>query len=295
MNNRREFLGMMAATLGAAALAQGAKPKAKLAAMLYSIGAYIHKNGLEKTLVQLAEIGYKGVEFQVHFGLKAEEIRRMLAGAGLEVVASHVACRDFAPDRLQSVCEFHRGYGNRLLICADCVSYMRKGEDPDEYAKRLVEYFNLAACQAASYGCQVGLHNHRFEIDLTLKDGTTLWDYFFAHTDKRVCMEQDVGWTTCTGEDPCQYWRRYPHRSVGFHAKEDNGWKYAVNGRDVKKFDGILGEPAQPGARGVDWGKVATAADADGIPWWIVECEKHFESLDVVRKSYEFLRKRGRA
>ncbi len=297
--SKRSFLKLSGAmALGAClptfAAEAPAKVKALMGVQLYSIGAYIRKNGLEKTLVELAQIGFKGVEFQVHFGLKPAEIKRMLGAAGLAAAGSHVPCRDFGPERIKAACEFHLGYGNNLLICAGDGNFPRPGEDVDEFLKRLVEHYNRGAELAAKYGCRIGLHNHRHEFDLTLKDGTTYWDYFFSHVGEKVCMEQDVGWTTCAGVDPCEQWRKYPHRSITFHAKEDNGWKKGINGRNVKKFDGILGRPAQPGGRGVDWDKVAAAADRDGIKWWIIECEKHFNSLDVVRQSFAFLHGKGR-
>ncbi|MCQ2394404.1 MAG: Gfo/Idh/MocA family oxidoreductase [Kiritimatiellae bacterium] len=287
-------IGLTEARAVAAAAAVTPEPKAKVAAMLYSISKYIRTNGLERTLVELHDIGYKGVEFQTHFGLKPAEIKRMLDNAGLVAVGSHVDCADFLPDRIKAACEFHLGYGNNLLICAGAGNFPKKGEDLDAFMKRLVERYSKAAEIAALYGCKIGLHNHRTDFDLKLKDGTTYWDYFFTHVSPLVCMEQDVGWTACTGNDPCEQWRKYPGRSITFHAKEDNGWKAGIGGRDIKTFDGILGQPAQPGARGVNWDQVAVAADADHIPWWVVECEKHFDTLDIVRQSFDFLKAKGR-
>ena len=151
----------------------------------------------------------------------------------------------------------------------------------------LVEYYNKAAVDAAKFGCKIGLHNHTGEFDRKLKDGTTYWDYFFSNTTKNVCMQQDVGWTTCAGYDPCEQYVKYPGRSPSLHAKE-NGM-----GKGVKKFDAILGQPGQPGAKGVDWDKLFKAADKDGVKWWVVECERHFEDLSAITPSYAFLKAKG--
>ena len=101
-------------------------------------------------------------------------------------------------------------------------------------------------------------------------------------------MEQDVGWTTCAGEDPCAQFVKYPGRSLTIHAKE-NGM-----GKGVKKFDAILGQPGQPGAKGVEWDRLFKATDADKIKWYVVECEKHEDSLMAVKASFEFLKSKGR-
>lgn len=65
-------------------------------------------------------------------------------------------------------------------------------------------------------------------------------------------------------------------------------------GKDVKAFDAILGQPGRPGAKGVEWDRLFKATDADGVSWYVVECERHADSLDAVRPSFEFLKSKGR-
>ena len=291
--NRREFIVGGAAAVGAGtvfaaagtACVQRQDCRADIAVQLYSIGKYIAKNGLDKALAEVAKIGYKAVEFCTCFGKSAAELKRLLGANGLAVCGAHVHKRDFGPDRIKAACEYHLGFGNNLLICAGAGNFPRKGEDVDEFMKRHVDYYNVAAETAAKFGCKIGLHNHTPEFDITMKDGTTYFDYFFSHTRKEVCMEQDVGWTACTGRDPCEQWRKYPHRSITMHAKEDNGRRMRMD-----TFDGILGHPPV-NAKGVDWPKVSAAADADGVKWWIAECEVHLDSLQPITESFKFLRR----
>ena len=70
-------------------------------------------------------------------------------------------------------------------------------------------------------------------------------------------------------------------------------------GRGVKKFDAILGKPGCDAegkvcAVGVQWKKLMTAADADGVQWWVVECERHDNTLDAIKPSFEYLKGIGR-
>ena len=287
---RRSFIGAMSAAGAACALPSlGAlKPVGNVALQLYSIRDYIRKNGIEKALADVAAIGYKGVEFAGYWGKNAKQLKKILDDNGLVACGTHVGRGDFGPDKVKATCEFNLEFGNTTIICPGGGNFPGKGQNLDDFLKMLVEYYNKAAVDAAKFGCKIGLHNHTGEFDRKLKDGTTYWDYFFSNTTKNVCMQQDVGWTTCAGYDPCEQYVKYPGRSPSLHAKE-NGM-----GKGVKKFDAILGQPGQPGAKGVDWDKLFKAADKDGVKWWVVECERHAGSLAAVKPSFEFLKAKGR-
>jgi len=112
-------------------------------------------------------------------------------------------------------------------------------------------------------------------------------------------MEQDVGWTTCAGDmikgvNPMVQYKKYPHRSPTLHAKE-NGM-----GKGVKKFDAILGQPGCDAegkrcATPVNWDALFPVTDADGVQWYVVECERHFDDINgAVIPSFEFLKSKGR-
>ena len=295
---RRGFLGSLAAAGAAAAFADGCCTlagckKGQVALQLYSLHRYIPKVGIEKALEEVAKIGYKGVEFAGYYGKKPAELKKMLDANGLVGCGTHVGRDAFSPANVKATCEFNLGFGNTTIICPGGGNFPKKGENLDDFMKKLVDYYNKAAEDAAKFGCKIGLHNHTGEFDLKMKDGTTYWDYFFSNTHPNVCMEQDVGWTTCAGYDPCEQYKKYPHRAPTLHAKE-NGM-----GAGVKKFDAILGQPGRNEkgevcAKGVDWDKLAVAADADGVKWWVVECERHFDSLDAVTPSFAFLKSKGR-
>jgi len=329
MTRRREFLTDLG--FGAAALAlpgcrlfpsSDGHVQAKIALQLYSLNGYIAKKktadgkvDLPRLLDDVAAVGYKGVEFYDGkcYGYSAAEVRRALDGAGLracgfldstkKAFGLDTHARTYDPEVLKRVCDFNRGFGNDLIVCTGggnippgCSWDMGRGGPPckpsaeiDEHVKRLTASYNRIAADAARFGCRVGIHNHAWEHAVFLRDGTSFWDYFFTNTDPSVCMEQDVGWSTCAGVDPKEQYRKYPHRSPTLHAKE-NGM-----GKDVTAFDAILGEPGRPGATPVDWDGLLPVTEADGVKWYIVECERHFDDFSAVRPSYEFLRKKFNA
>lgn len=322
---RRNFLGA-SALAGAAFLAPGCCSSCcgtrygKVALQLYSLKDYIGGDkkrktkgvGLEKGLADVRAIGFEGVEFAGYYGFKPCELKKMLADNGLKVCGTHVSNDQygfdvkkgtFNPDVLKKTCAFETGYGNTLIICPGggnippgaSWSTGRGGEpckptkEIDEFTKKLVELYNKAAVVAKEMGCKIGLHNHTWEHAIKMTDGTSFWDYFFTNTCNDVCMEQDVGWSTCAGVDCCEQYVKYPFRSPTLHAKE-NGM-----GKDVKEFDAILGQPGKPDATPVPWDRLFVASDKNKVEWYVVECERHFDDPNgAVKPSFQFLRSKGR-
>ena len=322
---RRNFLGA-SALAGAAFLAPGCCSSCcgtrygKVALQLYSLKDYIGGDkkrktkgvGLEKGLADVRAIGFEGVEFAGYYGFKPCEIKKMLADNGLKVCGTHVSNDQygfdvkkgtFNPDVLKKTCAFETGYGNTLIICPGggnippgaSWSTGRGGEpckpskEIDEFTKKLVELYNKAAVVAKEMGCKIGLHNHTWEHAIKMTDGTSFRDYFFTNTCNDVCMEQDVGWSTCAGVDCCEQYVKYPFRSPTLHAKE-NGM-----GKNVKTFDAILGQPGKPDATPVPWDRLFVASDKNKVEWYVVECERHFDDPNgAVKPSFQFLRSKGR-
>lgn len=322
---RRNFLGA-SALAGAAFLAPGCCSSCcgtrygKVALQLYSLKDYIGGDkkrktkgvGLEKGLADVRAIGFEGVEFAGYYGFKPCELKKMLADNGLKVCGTHVSNDQygfdvkkgtFNPDVLKKTCAFETGYGNTLIICPGggnippgaSWSTGRGGEpckptkEIDEFTKKLVELYNKASVVAKEMGCKIGLHNHTWEHGIKMTDGTSFWDYFFTNTCNDVCMEQDVGWSTCAGVDCCEQYVKYPFRSPTLHAKE-NGM-----GKNVKEFDAILGQPGKPDATPVPWDRLFVASDKNKVEWYVVECERHFDDPNgAVKPSFQFLRSKGR-
>ena len=283
------------------------------ASALFAEGLHRRKGvGLEKGLADVRAIGFEGVEFAGYYGFKPCELKKMLADNGLKVCGTHVSNDQygfdvkkgtFNPDVLKKTCEFETAYGNTLIICPGggnippgaSWSTGRGGEpckptkEIDEFTKKLVELYNKAAVVAKEMGCKIGLHNHTWEHAIKMTDGTSFWDYFFTNTCNDVCMEQDVGWSTCAGVDCCEQYVKYPFRSPTLHAKE-NGM-----GKNVKEFDAILGQPGKPDATPVPWDRLFVASDKNKVEWYVVECERHFDDPNgAVKPSFQFLRSKGR-
>ena len=319
--NRRSFIGSAFSAASVAALPGcancGCCCPAQIGVQLYSVRTYINGRkdksgkviapgvGPEKAFEEIAKIGYKAVEFAGYYGRDSKAIDKLLKDSGLVACGTHVGKDSFGPNKVKATCEFNLGFGNNLIICPgggnrpSGTEWNSTTGIKDDWWKYLTEYYAKAAEDAAKFGCKIGLHNHAWEFQTKLSDGTTVWDYFFSNTPANVCMEQDVGWTTSAGYDPCEQYAKYPHRSVTLHAKE-NGCLYDASNkiRWANKFDAILGKPGvfNDGRKvaGVDWDRLFKATDADGVKWYVVECEKHENGLMAITESFKFLKSKGR-
>ncbi len=308
---RRSFIGAASAFAAApACLAAAGRWKARIAVQLYSIREYIGGKkdgsfkgvGLAKALADVKALGYSAVEFAGYYGFKAADLKKVLSDNGLAACGTHVERSAFAPGEIQRTIDFNLAYGNNHLICPGGGMWPDKGWDKgyDEWWKRMVEFYATAAATANKSGCTLGYHNHtrEFEKSVAMKDGTLMWDYFFSNTPSNVCMEQDVGWTTAAGQDPCYWFKRFPRRSPTLHAKE-NGCFTDATGKRIwaDHFEGILGQPGTfddgRKAPGVDWDKLIPATEEDGVKWYVVECERNAANLKAIDESFKFLKGKG--
>ena len=223
--SRRSFIGGAAAASavaaaplsGCAQLCKECRP-GKVALQLYSLNKWIpaqdanQTKALAKALLRIGEIGFKGVEFAGYYGAKPEELKQMLADAGLVACGTHVGNDrygfnvkegKFDAEVLKKTCEFELGYGNTLVICPGggnippgCSWGTGQGgnvgkpsQEIDDFTKKLCDLYNKAAEEAKKLGCKIGLHNHTWEHGVKMLDGSSFWDYFFSNTSKDVCME----------------------------------------------------------------------------------------------------------
>ena len=297
--SRRSFLTSAASAAGLAA-ASGCcscfcgAPKARPAVQLYSVRNLIAEKGLPYVLAELKKMGYAGVEMAGYYtkdrkNLSAEELKKMLDDAGLVACGTHVGRMALAPENINRTIDFNLAFGNNYIVCPG--GGMHPGKDwkgtREEWWEMIVKFYAKAGEMASARGCKVGYHNHQWEHQ-EKTHGTTMWNYFFSNTPASVCMEQDVGWTVTAGGDPCEWYTKFPGRSPTLHAKEVF----------AKGAPGILGRPGENAdgtpRKGVDWDKLFVATDADGVAWYVVECETKPNTRESVLGSIRFLRSKGR-
>lgn len=273
---RREFLGAIG--VAGATLSFGVAPLARAAAgkkipvglQLYSVREQCQAD-LPGTLVAVAKIGYRGVEFAGYYGRSAKDLRKLLDDNGLIACGTHTPYESVLGDKLKETVEFNQTIGNKFLI----VPWMNEAKSKQEWLDR-AKLFNEIADKVKADGMSVGYHAHQH--DFTQIEGVTAWDLFFGNTKAEVIMQLDTSNCCEGGADPVAVLKKYPGRARSIHLKAHGGGPDAVIGEDK-----------------VDWKGVFAFCETKGkTEWYVLEHESGKDPLDAVRRSYEALKKMGK-
>jgi sugar phosphate isomerase/epimerase len=163
------------------------------------------------TLARLREIGFTQVE-PFGFASGAESLRADLEAAGLGVSSGHTSLVDADADAALDAAAL-------LGIPVAIEPAVRDAWTDADGVKRVAERLNELAGTAASRGLKVGYHNHWWEFEQQLGDGTA-YDLFVGELSPEVVLEVDTYWATVGGQDAPALLRRLGDR-VGFlHVKD---------------------------------------------------------------------------
>lgn len=280
---RRDFVGTAGAALGATIFLPGTAPRSvradhlvtaleprvldRIGVQLYTVRSEMQQS-VERTIEQVARIGYKEVEFAGFFGKSAREIRALLDANGLTSPSSHAADLDTIRNRFAQALDDAQVVGHKYLACA---SLPRSEQTADGY-KRVAAEFNRAGEQAARVGITLAYHNHDFEFR-PLGD-TIGYDILLAECDpKLVAMQMDLFWITRGGRDPLAYFAKYPGRFYSVHVKDMD-----AEGRMV-----------DVGAGQIPFARYFAQAEQAGIRHYFVEHDNPTDPMASIRASYAYL------
>jgi sugar phosphate isomerase/epimerase len=275
MTTRRQFLQRTAALAASPLLLPALSPTAKVTNVglqLYSVREEMLADAVG-TLKQLAKIGYKELESARsakghYYGLKAKEIQKICKDLGMTLRSGHV---HVDKDWQRTVAEAAES-GQSYLVCSSLPS---EGQTVANYQK-VADTFNKAAEDCRKAGLVFGYHNHEYEFEKA--GGKVLYDVLLDRTDpKLVMMELDLGWVIVTGNDPVQYFNKYPGRFPLWHLK------------DMAK-----GEPRSTefGKGLIDIKKMLQNAKKSGMKYFFVEQEEYANNaLESITYDYAYLMK----
>lgn len=229
----------------------------RIGVQLYSVRRDCKKD-FDKTLEEVAKLGFVGVEFAGYFKYsgKAKELKKRLDDLGLVAAGTHIRPHREKGDALKRMIEFHKTIGCKYLICPGDKDFCHP-----EKSKALAEMFNKTAEALKPAGMYCGYHNHTKEFKKV--DGRCYWDLFAERTSKDVVLQQDVGWTTHAGLNPAKFIKKYPGRTKTTHFKPT-----------------AMGGGTQPilGQDSVKWKEIIEACySIGGTEWMIVEQERYIK------------------
>ncbi|HEU5482812.1 MAG TPA: TIM barrel protein [Sphingomicrobium sp.] len=249
---------------GGAAKEARAGEGAPLGLQLYTVRDLMAED-VAATLALVAAVGYREVEFAGYFDHSPEEVRRLLADAGLAAPSAHVGYEQFA-ESVDAVIEHASAVGHEFVVVPAMPEHQRR--TTDDY-RRHAENFDRWAEACAAAGLKFGYHNHTFEFEET--EGEIPYDLLLAETDPaRVLMELDLAWARGGNADALAYFEAWPGRFPLCHIK-DYG-----DGEDVDIDKGD-----------VNFERIFQAASTAGLKHGFVERDNAADPRASIRANFE--------
>jgi sugar phosphate isomerase/epimerase len=221
--DRRAFLSnaglaIVATQIGCAGARAGSGTR-----RLRSVGVQLYslrddaRQDLERTLANIAAIGYRDVELlgsMDNFGMPPARLREVLDKNGLRAPSTHVSGN--ALDDLDRQLDIAQTLGHRYIVVASLpIQGPRTLDDYRRWSDRL----NEGGRRSQGRGIYVGFHNHA--NDHTPIDGVVPYDLLVDRTDPAlVRLQLDTGNAAMAGRDPLEYMRRNGDRYWLFHIKD---------------------------------------------------------------------------
>jgi sugar phosphate isomerase/epimerase len=248
------------------------------------------KTDFAGTIAKVAATGYQEVEFAGYFDHSPKDIRALLDKNSLVSPSCHVGY-DVVEKKWPETLEAAKIVGHSYIICP-WINEKQRGE-PGGW-KRAVDLFNKAGEASQKEGIQFGYHNHSFEFQPAETLGGKLpYDFLLAETDpKLVVMEMDLCWISVAGQNPIDYFDKYPDRFALVHVKD-----WVKDSTHSSGYEGAMGQTvrynghmADVGQGSIDWKNLFAHDDKAGIKHYFVENDYPKSAFDDIKISYNYLR-----
>ena len=255
-----------------------AEPAARLFPNTPGLCSYTFRNQFAKdvpgTLDAVKAMGITDLEFSNLFGLKAEELRRLLDERGM-ACSSYGVGYDVAVNKTDDVARDALALGATYVRVA---SIPHKPPFTAERAREVaVEFNRIGRLLRERHGLRFCYHNHGFEF-VQHGDGT-LFDLLMAETDpENVGIELDILWAHFPGVDPAKLVDRYGSRVKLMHLKDlKQGVKGDFSGKTDPENDVVLGTGQ------IDVPAILRAAKRAGVAHYYIEDESSASPAQVPR------------
>ena len=269
--SRRQFF---AGSLAAAALQLHADPLGMpIGCQTYPVREALGKD-FEGTLKQLAAIGYKTIEMCSPPGyansgygslvnMKAAEMKKIIAGAGLRCESSHYQFRELK-ENLDERIAFAKELGLKQMVLS---TFGVPNNAPMADWVKAASDLNRIGEKTLKAGIQTGFHNHNFEFREI--DGVLVYDKLMEAFDPKLVKMQFQVAVISLGYKASTYMTKYPGRFLSLHLAD---WS-----AETKRS-------APVGQGSVDWKELFAAAKKGGVKNYFVEMD-----MEALKAGYPYL------
>jgi sugar phosphate isomerase/epimerase len=280
--DRRKFVGTVGAItlaplpisqiLGCAPVARGGRSSGldKVGLQLYTVRREMEAS-VERTLYEVAAIGYREVEFAGYFGRPPRAIRQLLDRNKLSAPAAHVSIAEMRSGWFRTL-DNASAMEHKWLVVPSLPEADRNSLDA---LKRTADLFNRSSEDAKSFKIRVAYHNH--DIEFTEVEGQRIFDVLLENTNRElVDFELDLYWITKAGVDPLPYFEAHPGRFPLLHVKDAG----PPPDRDMTEV----------GKGTIDFAKIFQMREQAGFKHYFVEHDNPTDSMVSAATSYRYLK-----
>lgn len=257
---RREFIQTSAMTAAAAALfpSFSLEEKKHIGLQLYTLRDVL-KTDVRGIIKQVSDFGYEKIEVFGYndgmlFGMKSKDFSDLVKSMGMKITSGHYGTGRTRPEAKGTlVNDWERAVsdakeaGQEFMI----IAYLQKEERTLDDYKKVCEMMNKAGEMCKKYGVKLGYHNHDFEFVKT--DEVIPFDLMLQSLDPTlISIEMDLYWILYAGQDPLQYFAKYPGRFEQWHIKDmdkTDRKRNALVGTGSVDFKSIFAKSSQAGLR----------------------------------------------
>lgn len=242
----------------------------KIGLQLYTVRSRMEVS-VERTLYEVAQLGYKEVEFAGYFNRPPRAIKQLLDRNKLESPAVHVQMADVRGGWFRTLDNAAEA-GHKWLV----IPWLAEADrDSLDAIKRTAETLNKAAEDAKTYKLRLAYHNHDFEFAEV--EGRVMFDVLLEETDPElVQVELDLYWITKAGKDPFAYFARWPGRFPLVHVKDSAG---PPEHRMTEVGKGTI-----------DFAALFATRKESGMKHFFVEHDRPADPMASVATSYRYLK-----
>lgn len=314
--NRRHFLkqtgvGFAAAVVSPYLLSCGegeveGSPFKNIGIQLYTLRDPLGQDP-KSLLQQVAKIGYKHVETfglnlqdSTYWGLSVDELKSLLDDNGLKTYSGHYSFANYLTkdsaekEDIKRYIEVAQKLGQKYIVVPVPPTDNLSGLGPSDY-QYFADKLNEAGQITKEAGIKIAYHNHAWELR-KFGNNTKGLDIMIAFTDPDlVDFELDIFWLAKAGENPLDYFERYPGRFPLWHVKDMD--RNAVEPLDLDGEDmtnpGDKVRFTEVGSGNIDFVNIAREKDKAGLQYAFVEQDMIYsdDKLASVRKSYDYIQR----
>ncbi len=222
---------------GAVAVSPTQPSVARIGLQLYTVSDQVTQD-MDRALENVARVGYKFVEFAGYGNRTPEQVRATLDRLKMTSPSTHIG---MGPLRTDFEAQAHVAQ----TIGHEYITVPSLGNDMPTTAdgwKKIADEFNTIAAKLKARKIGLAFHSHRDEF-MDVGGGKKGMDVFVSGTDPSlVAFQIDLGWARVAGQNPLDWFNRYPGRFKMWHVKDILALQ-AAQEQQVERFRTLAAGP----------------------------------------------------